>query len=253
VELTLEDGRKVRGTLVERTLLDSAAYAPRFEAHSRSSAFVPFAMGETLYVTLRDGREWTAPFAGYAELTLLLRSPESRERTEYLRVPFEFVTGIRGADGDAVEPADLARAFHSDQLPSAEALVLEERQAEGWNSVADSHRRAVVPVEDIELATLATAEGIGAGGVVGVIVVSAILGAILAIFVIGQALNDAEDKCGASSRIDLGTPSSVTLTTRPFDLQRGAFVGDTLATADGWLGTMEQGLAKSLADPAGGR
>ena len=83
LKLHLRDGSVVEGRFLGRTLLDSALYAPRFAAHARTSSYVPFALSETLRVSLRDGREWTAPFAGYAELTLLLRGPDGP-----LRVPF---------------------------------------------------------------------------------------------------------------------------------------------------------------------
>ena len=64
LKLRLRDGSVLEGRFLRRTLLDSAFYAPRFAAKARTSAYVPFAMGETLHVSLRDGREWTAPFAG---------------------------------------------------------------------------------------------------------------------------------------------------------------------------------------------
>src|SRR5438132_2023194 len=97
LRLRLRDGSVLEGRFLARTLLDSTLYASRFAARGRSSSFVPFALGETLHVSLRDGREWTAPFAGYAELTMLLRSPDG---PEYLRVPFESAREISGANGD---------------------------------------------------------------------------------------------------------------------------------------------------------
>src|SRR6185369_8345557 len=116
LKLRLRDGSTIEGRFLGRTLLDSVFYAPRFESYAHSSAHVPLVLGETLRVWLRDGREMTAPFAGYAELTLLLRSPDG---PEYLRVPFEFASEIRRANGDRVEPKALMKSFRDGSLPSA--------------------------------------------------------------------------------------------------------------------------------------
>jgi hypothetical protein len=124
LKLHLRDGSVLEGRFVGRTLLDSARYAPRFAAYARSSAYLPFTLGDTLRVSLRDGREWTAPFAGYGEMTLLLRSPKG---PGCLRVPFESAVDIHRANGDRIEPSALSRAFFAGGLPSAEALTVQER------------------------------------------------------------------------------------------------------------------------------
>src|SRR4030095_11951112 len=120
--LRLRDDRVARGRFAGRVLLDSDVYASRFESRSESSGFAPFELGEMLEVSLADGREWTGPFAGYAERSLLLENPDGEG---YRRVPFESATEIRVADGVSVEPGALAHAFRAGLLPSAEALALD--------------------------------------------------------------------------------------------------------------------------------
>src|SRR5262245_56553804 len=104
LKLALADGIVVLGRFVGRTRLDSTLYAPRFARYARTSDFVPFALGETLSVSLRDGREWRAPFLGYGEMTVLLQNPDGEG---VLRVPFEFAKQFRGAHGAWVEPKAL--------------------------------------------------------------------------------------------------------------------------------------------------
>lgn len=56
LKLLLRDGSTVRGPFLGRTLMDSALYAQRFAARAIKPPRVWIAMGETLRVTLNDGR-----------------------------------------------------------------------------------------------------------------------------------------------------------------------------------------------------
>lgn len=227
IQLHMRDGRVLDGEYVGRALLDSTAYADRFTTRARTSAYVPFQLGETLQVSLRDGRDRRAPFAGYAELTLLLLNSEGGEP---LRVPFEFATGIQRENGDRVEPTTLAEAFRSGLLPSAEALVLKRR-----SSMRDTYWSGElrVPVEDIELASPMTGnDGVSTGAVVGVVIVSAVATAALVIWLIGRSIDQSSKNCGKTS-FGAGDLSGVQLTKRPFDRLRGCFVGDDLVVAAG--------------------
>src|SRR5438093_47174 len=121
-------------------------------------------------VARRDGREWTAPFAGYGELTLLLRSPD---RSECLRVPFESATEIRRPNGDQIKPRALAKAFRAGKLPSAEALTVEARAP--LERAADPYRGAVqVAVEDIESATAELPPGVNVAGVILISIIATV-------------------------------------------------------------------------------
>lgn len=234
LRLFLHDGSSLEGRFLARTLLDSTSYAPRFAAHTRSSSYVPLAMGETLHVSLRDGREWTAPFAGYGELTLLLRSPEGRE---FLRVPFESALEIRRATGDRVEPSDLAQAFRSGLLPSAEALEIQVRSPTGGGVIR-------VPVEDIATVTLAEmpsaatpTRSLSGDQAVGIVLLSVVVAVVVVFVIIGAAYRSAFNDCGSTGpSINLG-PIGFHITTRPFDRSRRCFVGEPLAVADPWPGT----------------
>src|SRR5262245_45167029 len=52
LKLWLRDASVVEGRFLGRALLDSSLYASRFAAYARTSDFVPFALGETLRVSL---------------------------------------------------------------------------------------------------------------------------------------------------------------------------------------------------------
>jgi len=245
LKLRLRDGSTVEGRFLGRTLLDSALYAHRFEAYARTSSYVPFTLGETLRVSLRDGREWTAPFAGYAELTLLLRSPDA---PEYLRVPFEFASEIRGANGDRVEPKALIKAFHDRSLPSAEALALGERGpmagvVDGWTIALR------VPVEDVQsVSPVQPSRGSAPAGII-------ILGvmATVAIVLIATAKRPKPAPSGGCQGDpptfwESGPLTRAHFTQRPFDRYRGCFVGDAVAVADPWP-EPKGGPATALSDP----
>jgi hypothetical protein len=244
LKLRLRDGSILEGRFLGRTLLDSAFYAPRFAAHVRSSSFVPFGLGETLRVSLRDGREWAAPFAGYGELTLLLRSPDG---SQSLRLPFEFVREVQRSNGDRVEPRDLTLAFHRGLLPSAEAIALEALLPVG--SEADRWASALrVAVEDIQSATAT----LGPGKDVPIIVVLSIFVAVTLLLVVIASHKDRSDQGCRSVTADGWNPlgfAGAHLTTRPFDRYRGCYVDDPLAVADTWPAATE-GPAMALADTA---
>jgi hypothetical protein len=239
LKLRLRDGSVLKGRFLARTLMDSAFYAPRFAAHIPSHAVL--ALGETLSVSLRDGRQWIAPFAGYAELTLLLRNPDG----QLLRVPFESAKAIRRANGGRVKPNALARAFQAGSLPSAEVLVLEEffpvaNESNRWSA----ERR--VAVEDIDSASVESPSGTN---VALTIVLTVVATVVLIILVIKSGTKSAEPSCGSAVPPSL-LFAGAHFTTRPFDRDRGCYVGDTLAVADAWPGSSEIGPATALANPA---
>jgi len=246
LKLFLHDGSSFEGRFLARTLLDSASYAPRFAAHTRSSSYVPLAIGETLQVSLRDGREETARFAGYGELTLLLRSPEGGD---FLRVPFESALEIRRATGDRVEPRDLAQAFRSGLLPSAEALEIQVRGPMGSSVLR-------VPVEEVATVTLAETTTAGTptrslsgDQAVGIVLLSVIVAVVVVFVIIGAAFHSASNNCGSTGpSINLGS-IGLRITTRAFDRSRGCFVGEPLAEADPWPQT-ESPSGMALANAA---
>ena len=252
LELHLHGGKVIKGSFVERTLLDSAQYAPRFAKYALTSPNVPLTMGESLSVLLQDGRELVGPFAGYGELTLLLRSPDG---TPSQRVPFEFATEIHRANGDQVQPSALARAFKAGKLPSAEALTLREPLPKG--SMADGVAGTIqVAVEDIEWATAGVSSGVpttasrGSADPVVIILVSVVVSVVLVILLIGASIHSAENNCGS-----IGPAGALLgeahLTTRAFDRDRGCYVGDELAVDGPWPGTVDGGQAATLGDPGG--
>ena len=244
VKLRLRDGDVVRGRYLGRTLLDSARYAARFSARAGSSSPLPFALGETLQVKLKDDREWRAPFAGFGQLSLLLSGPDGSSPR---RVPFEFAQEIRRADGRSVEPKDLARAFREGLLPSAEALVVEDGLLIG----SEAERLAAglhVAVEDIHSIT---AELPGGGNATGVVVLGVLVAVVMVIAILASMhhTTQASSSCQPYPGPIWGF-AGVELSTRPFDLERGCFVGDPLAAADPWPGSLESGPATAMAVPA---
>ena len=218
LELRLRNGQKVRGQYLGRSVLDSAEYAPRFAA----APLGPLALGETLHVTLHDGREWVAPFEGYGELSLLLRAADGQR----IRVPFEFARTIARSDGQRVEPKKLTRAFRSGALPSAEVLLLEGIDPVG--SDEERHASALqIPAQDIERTILRTESG----GVARAALIIAVVGGLVLIVVL--ASRPTKPSCSP----DFGnTPlfGGLTPTDRAFDRERGLFVGDSLV----WTGAM---------------
>jgi hypothetical protein len=251
IKLKMRDGATLEGRFLGRTLLDSSLYAPRFEKYERTSSYVPFKRGEVLHVALRDGRHVTAPFMGYAELTLLLSIPEGLEGAEgstLLRVPFEFATEIHHANGAAVGPGDLVEAFENHELPSAEALVFGERGAVG--SAEDQWASALrVPVEDIKSVRAdlscgsgASVSGNNAANVAGAVILGVIVGVVLIAIVAANQHPTVSPSCSATpdfSLVSAQLPPGMHLTERAFDRARCCYVGDALAVATPWPGTFD--------------
>jgi hypothetical protein len=202
-----------------------------------------------------------APFAGYAELSLLLGTPEassqadardprapkrSRDAVTAIRVPFESAIAIERATGEPVDPAALARAFRDGLLPSAEALALGRASSSGrlagggpggtWTTAVEA------PVEDIQAATVELSSGASHAGLV-------VLGIIATIVLIAVSIEHEKQKspsCDSPTVYNLGA-MGVRVTSRPFDRHRGCFVGDAPAVADVWPGPAMEGPAVALA------
>ncbi len=242
LELHLRDGTTLHGRFLGRTLLDSVGYAQRFAARVSSSSHTPFAWGETLRVALRDGRAWAAPFVGYGELSLLLRGPDGAAP---VRVPFESAREIRRANRDRIPPKDLARAFRSGSLPSAEALAIARPgpgviEADWW---ADAHLVAVEDIASVS-AELPSRPGVN---VVGVILLTVVVSVVVFVLLL-RSVADGLSK-GCRSIPNSLPPPNHALTTRPFDRDRGCFLGDPLAVADPWPGSVEDGPAVAAGSP----
>jgi len=241
LELRLRDGSVVRGRFLGRALLEDSLYARRFAARSRTSSYAPFALGETLRVSLRDGREWTLPFAGYGELVLLLHRPDGAGP---LRVPFEFLSEIRGSNGERVEPRTLARAFRAGRLPSAEAIVIEDMLPLG--SDADRWSAALrVAVEDVHATIVTLPSG---DSVAGAVALGAVVGVVLFIVFLASAARSSSHGCTGPQSLP-PILSSLPLTTRPFDLDRGCYVGEELIV-ESWPTPDSDAPARALAGPA---
>jgi hypothetical protein len=239
LELRLRDGGIVRGHFLGRALLDSSLYVKRFGARTRSASFAPFALGETLRVTLRDGREWILPFAGYGELALLLRRPDAAEPT---RVPFELTSRIRRTNGDLVETKTLTHAFRAGDLPSAEALVLGD-SLPADSAAARRAARLQVAAEDIRAATARPSRG---SRLVGYIALGVLAGVIVVVAIAAGSSSD----CGSPSFGSTGFVSGMPLTTRPFDLDRKCYAGEALAVADPWAAPVAAEPPIALAEVA---
>jgi hypothetical protein len=241
LRLRMKDGSTVQGIFLGRGLLDSSLYAPRFY---RNSQWSPFVLGEIVRVSLRDGREIHAPFAGYAELTLLLQAPDC---SVPMRVPFEFIQKLHRADGDRVEPKDLAKAYRKHWLPSADALVLAGPAA----SVHDTCQAALtIPAEDIESAIMDVHVGANTAGAVGGGILLGVLVAVVLLTVLAASASSSS----SSGCQNVNVPSTGGLlgragihpTTKPFDRERGCWVNEPLLAADPTPATMEGAPSAAL-------
>ena len=229
ISLRLRDGKVVHGRFMGRAIQDSAAYAERFAARDLDHAAGALTLGETLRVVTLDGRESVAPFAGWAEMALLLRGPAD---APVLHVPFEFARSIARADGSPVDVAALKKSFRNGDLPSADMLVLGAKdpvgtEEERWASALR------VPADDIKSVSAPSAKSDHAG-VTGLLVlavgVTALALIILATQQSSQSYSSGCENVGA-------VPFSMTAvprTDRPFDLSRGRFVDDPLTQAEVW-------------------
>ena len=239
IHLRLRDGTVLNGRFLGRAMLDSTVYAARIARHADSSSYAPLAMGETLHVSLQGGSERTGVFAGYGELTLLLRT---LDEPQILRVSFEYAKEIRRANGERVDPVALAQAFRAGQLPSAEALALVETTPVG--TLTDQWASALrVPAQDIASVTvdLPSQDGSGtsAGTVVGVVILSVALSVVLVYAMLGASIRSSTNRCGSASYgDDPNWLSGIPRTTRPFDRYRGCYEGDVLV-AEAWTEPVE--------------
>jgi hypothetical protein len=242
LKLHLRDGSVVAGRFLGRTLLDPALYAPRFAARSLTSSWVPFALGETLRVSLRDGRRLTAPFTGYGELSVLLANVTGGSD---LRIPFEFAKEIHRADGDRIVPKDLIQAFKKGTLPSREALALGASlplvsDADEWSSALR------VAVEDIASATAQTPSG---SSVAGVVILTVLLTLVLFYVVVAGSLHASSTSCSPVDFPNVFGGMSVRFTDRPFDRSRGCYEGEPPLAADALPGDTEVCPATPSASP----
>ena len=242
LKLRLRDGSVIEGRFLGRTLLDPALYAPRFAARAQASSWVPFALGETLRVSLRDGRSLAAAFTGYGELSVLLSNVTGGSD---LRIPFEFAKEIRGADGERITPKDLIQAFKKGTLPSREALALGASQplvsdADEWSSALR------VAVEDIASATAQTPSG---SSVAGVVILTVLLSLVLFCVIFAASLHASSTGCAPGQFPNVFTGMSVRFTDRPFDRSRGCFEGEPPLAADTEPGDAEVGPATPSASP----
>jgi hypothetical protein len=229
LKLVLADGSVVEGRFLGRTLLDSTLYAKRFDRYAQTSAFVPFALGETLHVALHDGREWIAPFAGFGELTVLLENPDG---LGVLRVPFEFAKEFRGANGAWVQPKALMKAFRKGSLPSAEALALGDRGAvPGSREAWDSALR--VAVQDIKSATAELPSG---GSATGVVLISVVASVVVLWLILAALSHPYSTGCNTMAIPNVFQGMSVRLTAHPFDRERSCYADDSPPVAEVWTG-----------------
>lgn len=243
LKLRLRDGSSIEGRFLGRALLDSAHYAMRFAAHTDSDDYVPFVLGETLRVSLRDGRERTAAFAGYGERSLLV---SGREGLGDMRVPVEFIRAIRHADGRPEALRTLSRALRKGSLPSAEALVIEDLRAFG--SPEERWANALrVPVSDIRESSL----GLEDGRSVPVTLVLGVLTLTLVVLIIlAMRSPPPSNDCGVVVPTGFAQGAQgYHLTTRAFDLERGCFEGDALAEGGPWPEPAASRPASALVTP----
>jgi len=246
LKLRLRDQSRVEGRYLGRALLDSALYATRFAEHMLASSFAPLALGETLQITLRDGRDRTAAFAGYGDRSLFMSGSPG---TEPVRVPIESIDGIRHANDREVDLKVLSRELKRDALPSAEALVIEDLKALGDPNERWSKAERI-PVSEIEWASLAIGDDKKGSSLAGGIILGALAGAVIAILVIAYAIDSAFDDCGSAvGSMALPPLSGLTLTTRPFDLDRGCYEGEPLAECGLWPERVDIGPSTAAAVP----
>ena len=236
IELHLRDGNVLRGRFLGRALQDSAEYARRFAAAAAASGPAAFALGETLRVEMKDGREWTAPFTGWAEHALLLRGPAE---APVLHVPFEFARSIQRADGSPVAPAELARAWRANALPSADVLVLGARDVVGS---PEERWASALRVPGDEIASVRLPES-RHKGIPGIVIFAVGLTAMVLIIRATQHHEPAANDCDANWNWPAGGFMGARLTERPFDRSRGCWVDAPLARAEAGTGTAAPAFA----------
>ena len=228
IELRLRDGRVLRGRFLGRALQDSAAYAARFAAAAAAPGGGALSLGESLRVVTLDGREMVAPFAGWAELALLLRGPAE---TPVLHVPFEFTRALERADGSPIDVQQLRRAFRDHLLPSADVLVLGASDPVG----TDEERWASalrVPADDIASVRGPSNAGKGVPGLV--VFAVGVTALVLIIAATHHEHTTNNPGCENTNLGGIGGWTSYSVTERPFDLGRGRFVDDPVTRAEVW-------------------
>jgi len=223
VALHLRDGSTVSGPFRGRTLLESDTYARRFAERERSGAWTPFTLGESIQVELVDGRTLAAPFAGYAMRALLLR-PDANQ--EPVRVPFDSTRSVRGPGGAAISPDSLLAADVRGELPSAEALAVDEGLFRGSITQRQPHD---VPFEDIVTATVRErrkhATGIIALGVGLDLVLIAAAAAVA-----GSTWGSYGSGCSSGMTLADRSDPAIPWTDRPFDRIHARFFDEPIAT-----------------------
>lgn len=230
VMMKLRDGTNIDGRFLGRALMDSARYAERFQTHALSASNGPIALGETLSVTMRDGTTRTAAFAGYGELSLLLRDPLAAAP---FAVPFEFAASVHNSSGESIDLKALAKMYRAGALPTAETLVIGPKRALG--SPQEQWANALhVPVQDVS-ATWFDAPRTSTVALTIALVAVAGLGLIL--IGLATAKPHVEGCNQPVNLLSLSLPPHVHLTTRPVDVERGRYVGDPMIASGTWPAT----------------
>lgn len=245
LRLHLRNGSTVRGRFLGRVLLDRATYELRFAAASRAGVRGPLELDETLIVGLADGRRIEAPFGGYAMRALLLRT---RADSTAVRFPFPSVVSIRRTGGTPVSIDSLLLSDLRGELPSAEAVAIEELAAPRGIADFDVARREV-PLEEIQMAVVAKGGKKTPGLILAGVAADIVLFVIIRELLKPRPAPPPPD-CEYSGGPWLGADDRVT--ERPFDRRLGRFVGEDVAWGDSTLAPPEAGEAAAapLASPA---
>lgn len=240
VKLRMRNGTVIQGRYMGRDLLEPEIYAERFAEHAASATYAPLQLGETLHVSLQDGRQRSGPFAGYGDRSLIMSGPDD---TGPIRVPVESILSLHRSSDERVDLRGLGRALRANSLPSAEALVIEATDALGSHDER-WQRAARIGVSDIQSAGVAGTGSNDGSPLVGGIILGVVAGVLLAFVMLGLALNEASRNCGSHAVV---VPAGLTPTTRPFDLDRGTYQGDPLATCGPWREAAQPAPAVAVA------
>lgn len=227
LRLHLRNGSTVRGRFLGRALLSSAAYEARFAGAARSGLGGSLGLGETLLVVCADGRRIEAPFAGYAMRALVLRT---RLDSTGIRIPFRSAVSIHRANGDTVSIDSLLLSDLRGELPSAEALAIEEFDAPRGISGFGVARREV-PLEEVQMAVVARGSKKTPG-----LILAGVAADVVLFVMIREMLKPRPappPDCEYTGGPWLG--ADVRLTERPFDRTLARFVGEDVAWSDPFL------------------
>jgi hypothetical protein len=227
LRIELRDGTHIDGRFLGRALLDSARYVERFQTHALTASPGPIALGETLSVAMRDGTTRTAAFAGYGELSLLLRDPSAE--APYV-VPFEFATSVHTSSGEALDLKALAKSYRAGELTSAEALVIGPKRAIG--SPQEQWASALrVPAQDVRMTWF---DGPKVGDVAVVLALVTIAGVGLVLIALANMKPDYSGCSNVNIPFIVAMPPHTHLTKRPLDLERGRYADDPMIAAGTW-------------------